>query len=368
MDVALPRRAAANPKRSPLPMRRLLLAVAAAMALTGVLAGLARVGVLSAWGAPVAAHHGPVWVLGVFLTVIALERAVALGKRWAAWAPMLSAVSGVALLAGLPGAAYGAVLAAALLVAVNTAIVARQRAHFTLLMLLGTVALLGGTVAWSVGAPVYRAVPPWIGFFVLTIVAERLELSRLSPTPRWASWMLIASSLLLAAGLGLGLLWPTALRGAGILLMLIGAWQMRFDVARRTLRQGGLPRYGAIGVLTGAFWLTATGALLLAYRLPPAGPIYDAVLHGVFVGYVLSMVFAHAPIILPAVARIQVAFTPWLYLPLVSLHAGLAARVLGDLTGSFSLRQGGSVINAIALGLFVIVVALHRRRARAAAP
>src|SRR5690606_6301974 len=58
-------------------LRRGLLLVAAAAALTGVLAGLGRVGVALGWGPRFVLEHGPLLVLGTFATVIALERAVA---------------------------------------------------------------------------------------------------------------------------------------------------------------------------------------------------------------------------------------------------------------------------------------------------
>jgi hypothetical protein len=66
------------------------------------------------------------------------------------------------------------------------------------------------------------------------------------------------------------------------------------------------------------------------------------------------MVFAHAPIIFPAVARVSVPFSPLYYLPLSVLHLGLAARMAGDLAGSVALRQWGGIANAVALGLFVL--------------
>ncbi|MBZ0237264.1 MAG: hypothetical protein K8M05_33375, partial [Deltaproteobacteria bacterium] len=115
--------------------------------------------------------------------------------------------------------------------------------------------------------------------------------------------------------------------------------------------------------LLGSSWLVVTGVLLATRGLPPAGPLYDAALHGVFVGYVLSMIFAHAPIILPAVARVAIPFHPALWGALLVLHASLVARVAGDLALDATLRRAGSIGNAVALALFVLAVA----RARATA-
>ena len=86
--------------------------------------------------------------------------------------------------------------------------------------------------------------------------------------------------------------------------------------------------------------------------MPNSSAPRDAALHGVFVGYVLSMVFAHAPIILPAVARVAVPFHVVLFVPLTVLHVGLALRIGGDLTSHAVLRQTGGVLNVLSLLLF----------------
>ncbi len=342
-------------------LRRGLLLVAAASALTAVLAGLARLGVPVAFGPSHAGAHGPLFVLGVFGTVIGLERAVALARGVGFLAPALGAAAAVAMLAGLPFAPWLAVASSAALAGVNGAIVRRHSAAFTWLMLAGSGALVGGSVAWALGRPVFEVVPAWLAFFVLTIVAERLELSRLAPTPRWASRALVvlaAAFVLLACGRPYA--GDVALRALGVTMALLGAWQLRFDLARRTVRQPRLPRYSAIGVMAGAPWLVVAGALFAGLAPPPTGPVYDAALHAVFVGYVLSMVFAHAPIILPAVARLPLPFHPVLYVPLAALHASLVVRLSGDLLGHAALRQAGAIGNAASLAGFALAVVTAR--------
>lgn len=354
---------------APRARRSMLLGVAVAVA-AGVLAGLARLGWNVPFGGTHAMEHGPLLVLGAFGTVIALERAVALGPRWAYVAPTLGTAAAAALLLGwwrLGGLLAAA--AASWLCAINVAICRRQSAPFTWLMLLGSGVLVTGTVAWVSDWPLFRVVPTWLTFFVLTIVAERLEMSRLAPTPGWAAGFLgmlcVAAAVCALAAIASGDL-PIRLLGA--LFVLVACWQLRFDLARRTIAQPGLPRFAALGVLLGAVWLGVGGLVLALTGLPPAGPAYDAVLHAIFVGFVLSMVFAHAPIILPAVARIDIPFHPALYVPLAVLHVTVAARVIGDLAGVMSLRRGGGLGNAVALVLFLVaVLAARAPRAHAAA-
>jgi hypothetical protein len=340
--------------------RRVLLVLAGAGAVLAVLGGLARLGVWAV-GAPVAAQHGPLLVAGVFGAVISLERAVALGRPWALAAPAACLAGAAALVVGLPLAPWVLVAGALVGAGVNAAIVRRQREPFTWLMLGASVVLVVGTAGWALGQPVFAVTPAWLAFFVLTIAAERLELSRLAPTPRWAPGLLLAAAVLLAAGACVEVLWPLSAGPAvGGALALVGAWQLRFDLARRTVRGQGLAKFTAVGVCCAAAWATVTGVAWVSSPRVPAGPVADALLHGVFVGYVLSMVFAHAPIILPAVARVPVPFHPVLYAPLAVLHVGLVARVAGDLLGREEVRRAGGLATAVALPLFVLAVLLAR--------
>ncbi len=349
-------------------VRRALLVVAGAAALTAVLAGLGRLGIEVGWGPSFSVIHGPLFVLAVFGTVISLERAVAIAQWWSLAAPAAGAVASVAMLAGLSWAPWAAVLGAAALVAVNVAIVVRQRAPFTLLMLLGSAVLVFGNACWALDVPVFEVIHAWIAFFVLTIVAERLEMSRLTPTPRWASRALVALALGFAAASCMATVVVDVVhRFLGLTMVLIALWQLRFDLARHTVRQRGLARYTAVGVLAAASWFLVTGVVTFVFPIPAVGPIYDAALHGVFLGYVLSMVFAHAPIILPSVARVRLPYHPALFVGLGVLHVSLVARVAGDLLGHGALRQAGAVGNALALVTFVAAALYARRRARSSA-
>jgi hypothetical protein len=137
-------------------------------------------------------------------------------------------------------------------------------------------------------------------------------------------------------------------------LLALGLWLLRYDVARRTVRQRGLTRYIALCLLPGYAWLAVGGGLWLAYGgRATAGPLYDALLHTLFLGYVMSMIFGHAPVILPAVLRLRFPYRPWLYLPLVALHLSLAQRVAGDLAGQLAWRRWGGMINVMAVLLFL---------------
>ena len=301
----------------------------------GVAGGLAR---LTPFGLLPAAIslHGALMVSAFFGTVISLERAVALERPWAYAAPLCAGASGIVLLAGFGVAGMALMaLAAALFFVSNIVVLQRQRSLETATLLAGAAAWLAGNLTVFYGQ---AAVPWWIAFFALTIGAERLELSRYlkrAPAVRVAFALLAAAILVLPP-------FPAAL---GAVLVLLALWLAAFDLARVTVRQSGLPRYVAVCLLAGYFWL-AVGGALMALSLS-----YDAALHAIFVGFVFSMVFGHAPVILPAVLRVRFPYSAFLYLPLVLLHASLALRVAAS-------TEIGAWGNAAAVALFIATGAL----------
>jgi hypothetical protein len=170
--------------------------------------------------------------------------------------------------------------------------------------------------------------------------------------------LFLAAALVFMAGLVLATLLPDpGVRVVGIGMLALAGWLLRYDLARRTVRQKGLTRYIAVCMLGGYFWLAISGALALYFGPLPAGPGYDAILHTLLVGFVLGMIFGHAPLILPAVLKFAMAYRPVFYLPLVLLYLSLALRVTGDLAGQFTVRQWGGMLNAISVLIFLGVAA-----------
>jgi hypothetical protein len=297
----------------------------------GIAGGLARLSSLDVPGQAIALH-GPLMVSAFFGTVISLERAVALGRPWAYAAPLCAGLSGIVLLLGfaVPGFAL-MVAAAAVFLACGVLVVLRQPSLETAALLAGAGAWLAGNVMLFEGR---AAVPWWIAFFALTIAGERLELSRYLKRPPWVRrTFAVLVALLTGCAVMPGVL--------GVVLLLLALWLLAFDLARVTIRQDRLPRYVAACLLAGYFWL-GLGGVLMALSLA-----YDAALHAVFVGFVFSMVFGHAPVILPAVLRLRFPYHPVLYLPLALLHASLAVRV-------FVSPPAGAWGNAAAIALFIV--------------
>ncbi len=187
------------------PLARLPLLLLGLFALlTGVLSGLARLAVeVPAWATMQAASHGTFMVRAFLGTVISLERAVALGRLWPYLAPLGAGLGGLALAIGLPMAwAQGFCTASAtLLVAGSVRVWRLQPAHHTATLALGAGVWLLGNLVWLVGGAPSLATPWWMAFLVLTIAGERLELTRLLPTPPGARTGFTLLTAALLAGL-----------------------------------------------------------------------------------------------------------------------------------------------------------------------
>jgi hypothetical protein len=343
-------------ERSALP-RLPLLALGMASLLVGLYGGVARTGVALPGGfaAPIALH-GPLMVSGFLGTVIGLERAVALGRPWGYAGPAASGL-GAALLLALgtdSPTPWLFVAAAGVLVAILAIAHRRAPSAASRTIALGAAMWLAGNAWWASGRAVSEAVPLWIAFLALTIAGERLELTRfLAPSRRARIAFAAAAGATLAGALVTPWLPGAGTRLLGASSLALAAWLGANDIARKNLRREGLPRFTAVCLLSGYVWLALSGAFALAHGAVSAGPRYDAWLHAFFLGFVMAMIFGHAPIIFPAILRRPVPFQGAFYAHLLLLHATLFVRVVGDLTGWAPAVRWGGLGNGVALIAFL---------------
>ena len=334
-----------------------LLALSVAALLTAMWAGLLRLGLgLPPIQTGLYTGHGPLMVSGFLGTLISLERAVALDESWAYAAPSLSGLGALALIVGIPD------LPAALLITLGSlglignfvVILRRQTALFTVTMMLGAMAWFVGNCLWLSGTPIIEMFSWWTGFLVLTIVGERLELSRLTGLGEQRKTLLLWSLCLFTASLAIAWRLPAAgLRLAGLGMFAMALWLARYDLARRTVKQHGLTRFIALNLLTGYFWLGVGGLAWLRFGDDLTTFHYDVMLHSVFLGFVFSMIFAHAPLIFPAVVQKPLSYSASFYVHSTLLHLSLAVRIVGDLCGSYPAYEWGGLFNVLAVLIFM---------------
>jgi hypothetical protein len=332
--------------------------------LMGLWAALQRIG----WALPtpnvtLSRVHGPLMISGVLGTLISLERAVALSSlasvkhHWSYLVPALNGIGGMLLV--LSGASVPAKvllgLGSAGLLLIVMVMLRRQFALYTVVMTLGAGFLLVGNGMWLSGQPIYQVVHWWLGFLILTIVSERLELSRVTRLSTRSQQLFV-----LAAGVFVtGILLTTydldsGVRVAGAGELALAGWLLHYDLARHTVLRQGQTRFIAICLLIGYVWLGMGGLMGIAYGAVYAGFQYDALLHSILLGFVISMIFGHAPIILPALTGREIHFTRFFYSYLFLLHFSLALRVISDISSWTAGRIWGGLLNVVAIMMFLI--------------
>lgn len=370
VDPVPPSTATAGPSLTSRPgLRAGLLVFAGFSLLTGLYAAL----LLVADPAPANPErlpdvHGVLMVLGFLGTLVALERAVALRHTWAYTAPVALGLGGVALVAPIPLEIARAllVIGCAVTLAVLVKLWRRQEDDPTATQIVGAAMALGAALLWT--RLDVADVLPWLaGYVILTIAAERVELARLTMPP-WAGRLLLSAGTALLAATTVSLLWPSVgARAFGVLTLALVAWLDRADVARRTIHATGLPRFSAAALLSGYVWLAVAGMVWAVGGMPRGLAAYDTVVHATFLGFAMSMVMAHAPVIFPSVLRRPLPYRSAMWIPLGLLQIGLVVRIgVGNGLGLERPWQVGAVLNVVALLLFVGTAAWSLLTARRA--
>ena len=344
---------------TPRSWRATALSLAAVALLAALWGGLVRMG----WPWPIlrpaaVVDHGALMVLGFLGTLVSLERAAALGRRWMYGAPFLTAAGAVWALAGGPVVVTQALMLAGGCVLLATYFVLLQADPQThiLIMAVGAVMWPVGAAWWLTGEAFPHVLPWFAGFAVLTVAGERLELSRI---------MRRSQIQMLVFHLGVAAIFVGALlaskdigwRIEGMGMALLGVWLLFGDVARRRMSAQGLPRFMALTLLAGFVWLVISGGFWIVYQASPPLGGYDAMLHSLFVGFTFSMIFAHVPIILPALLGTPVRYSPALFAGPALLSASLVVRIAGDLSENVAMSRWGALLNAAAFMVFTVIVA-----------
>jgi hypothetical protein len=354
--------------------------LAALNLLAGLSGGLARLG----WQAPMAAlqAHGAVMVCGFFGTLIALERAVALRRGPGLLAPLAAGSGGVlAWAAGRADLAAVAWAVAAVALVALYGLAGQTRAwSLHLRVELGAAVAWGlGTLAWTLGAPA-AATLGWMAFLVGTIAGERRELMLFVRLPGWAQQGFLVLALAGAAAVLLGVAGAAGLplpasaavaTGSGAAALwwsvcaLLAVWLLRWDIAPRQWRREAWLGHTGQCLTIGYVWLLVGAGLALGglAGLLRADGAAAMARHAVLLGFVFAMVFGHAPIILPALARLRPVYTRWARLPIWVLSGSLVLRGVAMEAGQPRGLAWAGALHALAIGSFALVMATAVLRA-----
>ncbi len=282
--------------------------------IVGIIGGWLRLG-WAQFNIPEAAFYHGIIMTGSFLgALISMERAVVMKNKGWFLVPVLAILALPLILMDLPQIAMIClVLSSAGLTFLMyiQSMKVKEASHYVITL---------GAFSWTVGNALLlksdfipMVVPWWIAFLLFTIVGERLELSRFLPVKK----IFIILLYVLIAGVFASFFMPFHFGGSritGILIALIAAWLLRFDMARISIKKTGEYRYIALGLIIGFLWLLLHGIIMIF--MENHAFYYDLWVHSFFLGFAFSMIWAHAPIIFPAVVKVKrLIYHPMLYIP-----------------------------------------------------
>jgi len=324
----------------------------------GIVGGWIRLGYIALPVASAAMSHGLLMVGGFLGTLICLERCMVMKAKGWLLLPLLGLVAtGCYLLGFETYGMYALTLQSIGLFIVLYLQTVKYKLTELVIMCVGAVCWIIGNVLVIKTGFVPVGTTWWIGFILMTIVGERLEFGKFLPNPRWSKACLYT----LLTVFFVGLLIPFHEGGSwlmGMCALFIGLWLLRFDMARIAVRKVGYHRYIGLGLIIGYVWLVIFGLVLCLMDSHPY--FYDLFLHTFFLGFAFSMIWAHAPIILPTVfKRSQTAFHPVLWPFWTLFQISLTGRMLFSLLKYTNGRSWFGIFNGwMVLAMFALMVGI----------
>jgi hypothetical protein len=302
--------------------------------------------------------HGAIMTGGFIGTLICLERTVSFKYKSALIIPIISSFSIIFFLLHFTETAYLLLLIASIGLCIIYFLIYFEHSEIHILI------MAAGAFCWMIGNiflirthfyPV--AAMWWIAFLFFTILGERLDLSKYLMIKKWQKILLVSFLALYI----IGILMPFHGSGGyitGISLIGSALWLFRYDMAKKSLIKDGQHYYSGIVLLTGYAWLIICG-LLFAWGAY-SGLFYDASLHSFFLGFAFSMIFAHAPIILPGVLKLQInIFNRFLYVWFILLQLSLLIRIASVFNPYIFSKQIGGLLNGIAILGFILNIIVN---------
>jgi nitrite reductase (NO-forming) len=290
-------------------------------------------------------HHGELMVFGFLATLVPAERYI--GSRSMNIPPLIHAMPFLtsigALLklfswftrveilnvAGTLSIAGGVLLYIHLL-----AFLSGHSTEKTSFRLMGT-----GALALLLSLVASYSIPPvgnlslaflMLAFPALTILGERVELSKFTMRRIGIEAQAAGLAGVLGFLVSIAIQTPFLLMAASLLFFALAVYIMRSE---RLVLAEGLKGYLSWHLIVAYAWFFLGFALAFVASLAKKPQIYfDPAVHALAVGFVLGMIYAHVPIVAPAILGRRVNETRLTLFPLALLTLGNILRLLGEAT------------------------------------
>jgi hypothetical protein len=171
-------------------------------------------------------------------------------------------------------------------------------------------------------------------------------------------WLLILWCALWIASSWLRLL---SLPAMGVFTLILSALCIRYDRALWTKTgEGRLHAFLRSSLATGYAWLLLSAAFMMASGVLPGAIVKDVLFHSMGLGFIFTMILAHAPLILPAAfGKLPPSSAPEITFQVFQVTTVL--RIVADLLVSASVQiwmWTGWITGVLHIGLFLTYVAL----------
>ncbi|GIV28314.1 MAG: hypothetical protein KatS3mg027_2128 [Bacteroidia bacterium] len=304
-------------------LRRVILFSSIFSLIIGLILGLSR---SNFWEIlqSISQHHFLIMSGSFFGTLITLERIVTIKHKWTHFLPLLNGSSIVFFLLGNEELAVFMLFVGAFVMLIMYSMFWWQHRDIIHSLFVLSGICYGIAIFYAYRSDLSSSVRFFELFFLITIVAERLELARFINVPEYFKKGLLLSILVLMV-VSFYYKW-NEIYGVVISLMALGLIQ--YDIAKKNIQSKEPHRFRGWALMIGYYWLFIHGVSFLI----PNVLTYDIQIHTFFLGFVMNMVFAHVTIILPAVLKIQynvntkVYYIIWVLFQIVLLYRFITYR------------------------------------------
>lgn len=248
-------------------------------------------------------------IIGSFFgTLISLERIITFKNKFLHLIPILNGLSIIFfIIRSHDYAIFCLILGGICMVTLHIFLVMRSFNGVLFLFLISWIAYILGIISYHLKKNLSLSVSFFEIFFLFTITAERIELTKFINVPYIAQKLI--SSLFFVAFLLLIIFPYWHEKILGILMLITSIWLVKYDIARINIKSQDPHKFRGWALLIGYFWLLIHAIVLIL----PSRPSYDIQIHTFFLGFVFNMIFAHFSIILPAILKLTFEINYGLY-------------------------------------------------------
>lgn len=285
----------------------------------GLLGGASRMGLFPGTPLSIVSNHGALMLMGFISALIAVERGMTLKDLYAKAAAILFQAGGLFLVAGIKFAAYFSWFSGSVsFLFWAFKYLFRFRGKFSsFLFVYSACMLFAGVVFYVFGFPASFYVFCWAAFVVCFVCGERMDMLQIR-NPRKDAYFAVFASIPFSIMAVINV--QKEFMSAFFAALLFAV--MPQDLGLKMYRKPGFSKFFSVGLMTSYFWLGVSAFLWVV------DSAWDSMLHVVFLGFVGSMIFTHAPIAIPAIMRMRHFYSWHLYIPFTILQASIAIRLV----------------------------------------